>query len=68
MLYDNVQFISLLSKYCKINSNSYFKAKLEQTIEFLKKDFLNKRDFLGQPMMLIVMERRENIMFTLMMR
>ena len=39
MLYDNVQFISLLSKYCKINSNSYFKAKLEQTIEFLKRDF-----------------------------
>ena len=47
MLYDNVQFISLLSKYCKINSNSYFKAKLEQTIEFLKKDFLNKEGFLG---------------------
>ena len=47
MLYDNVQFISLLSKYCKINSNSYLKAKLEQTIEFLKKDFLNKEGFLG---------------------
>ena len=47
MLYDNVQFISLLSKYCKINSNSYFKDKLEQTIEFLKKDFLNKEGFLG---------------------
>ena len=41
------QFILLLSKYCKINSDNYFKDKLEQTIEFLKKDFLNKEGFLG---------------------
>ncbi len=47
MLYDNVQFILLISKYCSINSNNYFKFKLEQTIEFLKKDFLNKEGFLG---------------------
>ena len=47
MLYDNAQFISLLSKYCRINHNSYFKKKLEQTIEFLKKDFINKDGFLG---------------------
>ncbi len=47
MLYDNTQFILLLSKYCKINSDSYFKEKLEQTIEFLKKNFLNKDGFLG---------------------
>jgi len=47
MLYDNVQFISLLSKYCQINSDNYFKDKLEQTIEFLKKDFQNKEGFLG---------------------
>ncbi len=47
MLYDNTQFILLLSKYCKINSDSYFKEKLEQTIEFLKKNFLNKEGFLG---------------------
>ena len=47
MLYDNAQFILLLSKYCKINSDNYFKGKLEQTIEFLKKDFLNKEGFLG---------------------
>ena len=39
MLYDNTQFIFLLSKYCKINSENYFKNKLEQTIEFLKKIF-----------------------------
>ena len=47
MLYDNVQFILLLSKYCKINQDKYFKSKLEQTIEFIKKDFLNKEGFLG---------------------
>ena len=47
MLYDNTQFILLLSKYCKIQSDFYFKAKLEQTIEFLKKEFTNKEGFLG---------------------
>ncbi len=47
MLYDNTQFILLLSKYCKINRETYFKEKLEQTIEFLKKNFLNKDGFLG---------------------
>ena len=47
MLYDNTQFILLLSKYCKINRETYFKEKLEQTVEFLKKNFLNKDGFLG---------------------
>ena len=47
MLYDNTQFILLLSKYCKINSDNYFKEKLEQTIEFLKNNFINKEGFLG---------------------
>ncbi len=47
MLYDNVQFVLLLSKYCKINLEVYFKEKLEQTIEFLKKNFINKDGFLG---------------------
>ena len=41
------KFILLLSKYCKINSDNYFKYKLEQTIEFLKKNFLNSDGFLG---------------------
>ena len=36
MLYDNIQFVLLLSKYCKLDQSSYYK-KLEQTIEFLKK-------------------------------
>ena len=47
MLYDNSQFILLLSKYCKINPSNYFKEKLEQTVEFLKKNFINKEGFLG---------------------
>jgi uncharacterized protein len=47
MLYDNTQFILLLSKYCKINKEEKFKIKLEQTIEFIKNDFLNKSGFLG---------------------
>ena len=47
MLYDNVQFILLLSKYCKINNEKYFKEKLEQTIEFLRSEFLNKDKLLG---------------------
>ena len=47
MLYDNTQFILLLSRYCKIDSDNYFKNKLSQTIEFLKKNFLNKEGFLG---------------------
>ncbi len=47
MLYDNTQFVLLLSKFCKIKNETYYKNKLEQTIEFLKKDFLNKDGFLG---------------------
>jgi len=47
MLYDNVQFIGLLSKYIKINPDNYFKSKLAQTIDFLKSEFLNKEEFLG---------------------
>ena len=47
MLYDNSQFILLLSKYCKITPEIYYINKLEQTIEFLKKNFLNHEGFLG---------------------
>ncbi len=47
MLYDNAQFVLLLSKYCKINSDDYYKQKLEQTVEFLKKNFINSEGFLG---------------------
>ena len=47
MLYDNVQFILLLSKFCKIKSETYFKDKLEQTVDFLKKNFLNNEGLMG---------------------
>jgi len=42
MLYDNTQFILLLARYCKIKPDNYFKFKLEQSIEFLVKDFTTK--------------------------
>ena len=41
MLYDNAQFVLLLSKYCKIRSEIYFKEKLEQTVDFLIDNFKN---------------------------
>ena len=47
MLYDNTQFILLLSKYCKLNPDNYFKEKLDQTIKFLIKNFVNNEGFLG---------------------
>jgi uncharacterized protein len=47
MLYDNTQFILLLSKYCKINKDEYFREKLDQTIQFINKEFLNKDKLLG---------------------
>jgi uncharacterized protein len=47
MLYDNTQFILLLSKYCKINKDEYFKKKLGQTVQFVKHNFLNQNKLLG---------------------
>ncbi len=47
MLYDNAQFVLLLSKYCKLNPDNYFKEKLDQTINFLIKNFTNNEGFLG---------------------
>ena len=47
MLYDNAQFVLILSKYCKLKPNNYFKKKLDQTINFLLKNFVNKRGFFG---------------------
>ena len=58
MLYDNTQFILLLSKYCKINSENYFKEKLKQTINFLTKNFFNKEVFFGLLTMQTAMEKR----------
>ena len=41
MLYDNAQFVLLISKFLKIKKNDYFKKKIIQTIEFINKSFLN---------------------------
>lgn len=41
MLYDNAQFVLLLSKYLKIKKNKYFEKKIIQTINFINKDFIN---------------------------
>jgi len=41
MLYDNAQFILLLSKYLEIKKNVYFEKKTIQTIEFINKNFFN---------------------------
>ena len=41
MLYDNSQFVSLLSKYLKIKKSEYFEKKAIQTIEFINTSFLN---------------------------
>ena len=42
MLYDNAQFVSLLSKYYKIKPSTYFKQKIIQTISFINENFINK--------------------------
>ena len=48
MLYDNAQFISLLSKYLKTVPDEYFKHKIIQTINFISVNFLNnKNDLIG---------------------
>jgi len=41
MLYDNAQFILLLSKYLKVERNEYFEKKIIQTIDFINKNFTN---------------------------
>ena len=42
MLYDNLQFISLLCKCLKIKKNDYLFKKIKQTINFLEREFVNK--------------------------
>jgi uncharacterized protein YyaL (SSP411 family) len=41
MLYDNAQFVLLISKFLKINKDDYFEKKIIQTIDFINKSFLN---------------------------
>tara|TARA_B100001057_G_scaffold499303_1_gene609453 strand:+ start:767 stop:2482 length:1716 start_codon:yes stop_codon:yes gene_type:complete len=42
MLYDNVQFISLVANFLKIKSNEYFIKKVKQTANFLTNNFISK--------------------------
>ena len=44
MLYDNAQFVLLLSKYLKVKKNEYFKKKIIQTIDFINKNFINSEN------------------------
>jgi uncharacterized protein YyaL (SSP411 family) len=44
MLYDNAQFVLLLSKYLKLKKDKYFEKKLVQTIKFINKNFINSED------------------------
>ena len=43
MLYDNAQFVLLISKFLKIGRNEYFEKKISQTIEFINYNFLNSK-------------------------
>ena len=47
MLYDNVQFINLLTKFYQKTKSEYFKQKLIQSINFLNKDFINESGLYG---------------------
>ena len=44
MLYDNAQFVLLISKFLKIKKNDYFEKKVIQTIEFINDSFLNSEN------------------------
>ena len=41
MLYDNAQFVLLLSKYLRVEKSEYFKNKTIQTINFINSNFIN---------------------------
>ena len=47
MLYDNVLFIDLLTKFYQNNKENYFKEKLIQTINFIHSKFTNSENLLG---------------------
>ena len=47
MLYDNILFIDLLTKYYQNNKENYFKEKLIQTIHFVHSKFINSENLLG---------------------
>ena len=47
MLYDNIQYISLLTKFYQKTKKEYFKNKLTQTINFINKEFKNQENLYG---------------------
>ena len=47
MLYDNIQYVDLLSKYFQFTNNNYFKEKLKQTIKFINTEFKNDENLYG---------------------
>ena len=44
MLYDNVLFVELLTKFYQNNKETYFKEKLIQTINFVHSRFVNEEN------------------------
>ena len=47
MLYDNIQFVILLSSYINYKEEVIFKQKLKQTIKFINKEFNAENNLLG---------------------
>ena len=47
MLYDNIQYVNLLSHYLSDFQSNYLKEKLIQTINFINNEFKSKNDLLG---------------------
>ena len=47
MLYDNIQYVNLLSHYLSDFESNYLKEKLIQTINFINNEFKSKNDLLG---------------------
>ena len=47
MLYDNIQFISLLCHYLKDHKSDYLEEKLKQTINFINEEFISPDNLLG---------------------
>ncbi len=47
MLYDNIQYVNLLTRFYQKTKKEYFKKKLIQTINFLNKEFKNNENLYG---------------------
>ena len=47
MLYDNIQYIDLLTKFYQKTEKEYFKKKLIQTIKFINQEFKNDENLYG---------------------